>query len=79
MTLRACAECTTRFAPGICRCPQCGSFDHFEDGAQVGIALPDMSKDQLLAEAERLGVSVPSWATKDTIRGGILSVDTDVP
>ena len=67
MTLRACAECTTRFAPGVDRCPQCGSFDHVEDGAQVGIALEDMSKSQLLDSAENFGVTVSSRATKDEI------------
>jgi RNA polymerase subunit RPABC4/transcription elongation factor Spt4 len=33
MALNVCQDCTTRFAVGLRKCPQCGSTDFQEDGA----------------------------------------------
>ncbi len=32
MALSVCAECTTKYAVGLPKCPHCGSTDHVEDG-----------------------------------------------
>lgn len=38
MVLRACLECTTSFAVGLERCPQCGSTNHVEEGSEEHMA-----------------------------------------
>lgn len=37
MTLRVCLSCTTAFAVGLRRCPQCGSTEHVEQGDAEGM------------------------------------------
>lgn len=40
MTLHVCTGCTTRFAPGLTRCPHCGATEWEEDGMQPGRVPP---------------------------------------
>lgn len=62
MALRRCRNCTTAFAVGVNVCPHCGSQDHVEEGAVVDLG--EFTKKQLVEEADRRGVDVPSGIRK---------------
>lgn len=48
MATRTCSECTTVFAVGVRKCPQCGSTKGFETGGKddPGVQPPAESPDQ---------------------------------
>lgn len=40
MALLVCSSCSTRYAPGLERCPHCGGLERVEEGAGSGSRLP---------------------------------------
>lgn len=57
MTLRVCLACSTAYAVGLARCPNCTSPDSMEEGE-----MPKISKAQGASNGEPVAVAEPELA-----------------
>lgn len=68
-----CGGCSTLYAPGLDRCPQCGATDHTEvdsGGQPVGPRFPADEPDQVQPELEPAGQPAAAEPAKTAKAGG---------